>query len=406
MNVIDLFMWGYQQHFQISAESAAKEIFSKLDKDLSPRVFLVGILFQQRHDSHPVCLQPEECGFEPTMFLDVTKRALVLVNENEQDLHYTDAASQDRYERTKKLRAIKDAIHEIISTEDERHGVVSFVSWPVAVEGYNVVIVLQLVRQVFNKFYRLTKRLRDDMSFDTSLLDATINEYFRHCVEALSKPNPGADLRIIDRDYDELIRSAGKALMYSAAYPAGEIDGVHGLFDACNTISSLPYEGAESTGGRFVGRKDHPNIEISVALSNPVGMRDHRAVRKLLQMASAEIFLLSDSAHVYGLGKACGMYDEEQEDLFSTRFIGHHNWDLFHASHLMMRVTYGQPSFPKRKIDPEKFKSDFNRIFGVSTTERIADIWQLILEAAQQKHGTMVVVSEGAAEECRRLHSV
>jgi hypothetical protein len=47
MNIIELFMWGYQPHFQISAKVAAEEIFSRLDRNLNPKVFLVGVLVEE-----------------------------------------------------------------------------------------------------------------------------------------------------------------------------------------------------------------------------------------------------------------------------------------------------------------------------------------------------------------------
>jgi len=110
-------------------------------------------------------------------------------------------------------------------------------------------------------------------------------------------------------------------------------------------------------------RRGHPNIEVTLALSYSVRMRDYRAVRKLLDMSSDEISLLSDSGYLYGLGKTCGLYDQRAEDLFSVRFIKHYIWELLHAEHLMMRVVYGKPELPQMGIDKHKFEKDVKRIF-------------------------------------------
>jgi hypothetical protein len=103
-----------------------------------------------------------------------------------------------------------------------------------------------------------------------------------------------------------------------------EFDGLHGLFEACNTISSLRYEGSESIGVMLLSRKGHPNIEVALSLSVPVRMCDYSAVRKLLEMTSNEVSLLSDSGYIYGLGKSAGIYDQKAEDVFSVHFTKHY----------------------------------------------------------------------------------
>jgi hypothetical protein len=392
MNTIELFMWGYQPHFRISAQSAADGIFSILDRNLCPNVFLVGILVEDRPDRHPICLEPEDCGYRPDMFADVKEQALHLeaVDEERHILH-SHPAVQESHTRRLKLKALTNAVQQSVRLQDEYRGVVSFCSWPILVEGYRVIVVLQFNRKAFDAHYALVRDMRDRMSLATSLLDATVSEYLDHCAESLGKPNPGAALRIIDRDYDEIIRAAGKSLMYTPAYAGAEIDGLHGLFEACNTISSLRYEGAETIGRMLVARRGHPNIETMLAFVQPVRMRDYRAVRKLLEMSSDELCLLSDSGYVYGLGNVVGLYDQRVEDLFSIHFTKHYTWEVYHADHLMMRVVYGQPELPRTRIDRHKFESDVQRIFSQVTLKATTYLWELVIEATKQKHGTMVV---------------
>ncbi len=61
-------MWGYQRHFLSSVEHRAREIFELLQPKAEFGVFLVGILTEPQPDSHPICLEPEECGFLPSDF--------------------------------------------------------------------------------------------------------------------------------------------------------------------------------------------------------------------------------------------------------------------------------------------------------------------------------------------------
>jgi Probable sensor domain DACNG len=68
MNEIRLFVSGYQRHFWISARHATEALFRALDKELHVELFLVGILREDTADRHTVCLEPEDCGFDPAQF--------------------------------------------------------------------------------------------------------------------------------------------------------------------------------------------------------------------------------------------------------------------------------------------------------------------------------------------------
>ena len=68
-------MWGYQTHFQVSAKVAAEGLFSRLNKSLIPNVFLIGVLDEDREDRHPICLEPEDCGFKVNEFDEVKEQA-------------------------------------------------------------------------------------------------------------------------------------------------------------------------------------------------------------------------------------------------------------------------------------------------------------------------------------------
>jgi hypothetical protein len=109
MNTIDLFMWGYQPHFQISARSAADGIFSKLDRNLSPSVFLIGVLVEDRKDRHPICLEPEDCGYEPDWFANVKAQALHLeAVDEERHIFHSHPAVQESQTRRLKLKALRE----------------------------------------------------------------------------------------------------------------------------------------------------------------------------------------------------------------------------------------------------------------------------------------------------------
>jgi hypothetical protein len=55
--------------FWISSRHAAEALFRA-----ARRTFSVGILCEDTADRHPVCLEPEDCGFDPAQFSDVKRR--------------------------------------------------------------------------------------------------------------------------------------------------------------------------------------------------------------------------------------------------------------------------------------------------------------------------------------------
>ncbi|GAX38904.1 DNA integrity scanning protein DisA nucleotide-binding domain protein [Nodularia sp. NIES-3585] len=405
METIELFMWGYQHYFQSSAQTEAKNIFSKLASDLEPNVFLVGVLNEIQDDCHLICMEPEDCGYKPSEFAEVKKLAQHFeAIDLERDVLHGDPNAQNNYEKHLKLNALKTAVHHIVDGGCEYRNIISFCSYPVLVEQYWVIVVLQFNRDTYLAQYSLIKTKFNIFTINTSLLDATVEVYFEHCAKALGKPDPGSGLRnIFERDSDEIIFAAGKKLMYTPLAACGNFGNWHRLFEACNTISSLNYEGAEGIGRMWLSKRGHPNLETTLTLLTPVKLQNYRAVRKLLEMTTDEICLLSDSDYIYGLGNIKGSYEQRAEDLFLVNFTKHYTWELLHANHVMMRVAYRQPELPTESINKHKFETDVKRIFPEITPKEVSRLWDLVLEATKQKHGTMVVVSSGAKEESNRL---
>jgi hypothetical protein len=405
MDTIELFMWGYQRHFQILIQSSATQVFDLLDPKLKPQVFLVGILVEEREDRFPICLEPEDCGYKVEDFTRLKEVAghLWAVDE-ERAIFHSHPIAQEQHEVWLWKKSLKDAVQRALDHPRHRKDSNFLVSMPVCLEGYAVSVVLKIDRAASDKHYRLLKgQVEGRYPISTSLLDATITEFLGACERALSGPDPGSDPDVLRRAPDEIIRLAGRRLTYTPAWSGGGILGLHGLFDACNVISSLRYEGAEGIGKMLVSRRGHPNLEEILSLSTPVSIRDHRAVRKLLEVSAGDLCLLSDSAYIYGLGRLCGAYDPRAEDLFLFSFVKHYTWELSHDSRPLMQVCYGQPRLPMQEIDKEKFTTDLRRIFRDITSGEVEKLWMLVLEAICQKHGTMVVVSPEAASEASRL---
>lgn len=216
-----------------------------------------------------------------------------------------------------------------------------------------------------------------------------------------SDPNKGYEsIRASDQ---ELIRNAAKKFMYTAALAGGNFQGNHGLYETCNEISSLRYEGAEGVGSIIIVEESHKNIKMTLQLKKPIDIRDYRKVRKFLEMSENGVSIISDSAYIYGLGELKGEYNPVEESVFEVKFIKHYEWILYHNNIPMMIVQYGNPTLPKAKIQREKIYSDMKRIFKGIKIRNIDSLWDIIIEAMKQRHGTMIVISECAEQESCRL---
>ncbi|HEU4325497.1 MAG TPA: diadenylate cyclase [Roseiflexaceae bacterium] len=404
MNEIEYFMWPYQQMFAISVQNTANDIFDLIDGRLKPKIFLLGFLAEDMENRHPICMEPEDSGYNPNLFADVMNRAVHFeAIDPEKDIIHSHPDAQLSHEKRLKSKSLKEAIQNLLRRYDEFYDLISFCSHSVFIDGYHVSVVIQFNKASFDSYYDLMRiSFHDRYYVPNSLLRAIVSEFLDACTEALAKPNPGASLNVLKREPDEFIRSAGKSFTYAIAYKVGDIYG-YGLWESCNAISSMRYEGAEGIGTMLIAKPDHPNIEIVLKFSSPISMKDHRAVRKLLEISSSENSLLTNAATIYGIGKINGLYDQRREDLFSVHFTKHYSWDLKHGDHIMMRVSYRQPSMPKPLIDKEKFIDTFKRIFQNSSPKNVEKIWALVIESTKQKHGTMVVVSKNAEEEAERL---
>lgn len=396
-------MWGYQSHFQITAEGKAEDVFRTLNPHYLPEVFLVGILEDERDDRYPVCLEPENPGIRVSAFSKVHELAASLRNvDPESRIFQTHPVAQQNQDRRLEVRSHRKAIQEILKRELSYENDQFFVSYPAKVEGYQVFVVLKLTKALLNESYSLTKTVYNDrFEIRTSFTASVIREFLEGCRESLYSPSPGTDT--IGPANVELFRLAGKDFMYTVAQAGGNFEGLHGLFDACNTISSLRYEGSEGIGKMVIAKRSHKNVRMILELAEPIDVDNHRKVRKFLEITDKHSVIYSDSAYIYGLAELVGRYNPTEESLFEIEFLQHYKWDVKHDGHTLMTVSYMQPQLPRDRLDKQQFDLDIVRIFPKIEKRDTEYLWELIEVAIQQQHGTMLVISDIAKGEAKRL---
>ncbi len=404
------FMWGYQSHFRIERESIARKFFGALDKRFKPEVFLVGILAESKHGHFPACVEPEDdFWIDSENFNEVHGLLDELLKGYPESkiLHSHELAQQHHNERLRG-RSITDAVKQVIVEYPHKPpGTVYAVSFPAKVDCYWVCVVLGLQKNVIDTYYSLQQSSVNFHEYRTipvatSLVDAGIHVFLESSTEDLQKVVPGRELT--NKNFEELLRSAGDRLMKDAVLRIDNqrIEGMHTLFRSCNTISSLPYEQAAGSGSVIFAQKEHPAIKKKVRFASAAKLSSYRAARKLLELASDEMSLHSDSEDIFGLVAIDG-YQEDDENVFEMIVLGHHHWELRHAGHAMMRVQYGIPRLPRPSFEDEKLHLDLPRIFPDINDAEIEKLIELVRVAKEEPHGTMIVITEEAAGEANRL---
>lgn len=401
-DTIDLFMWGFQQHMQHSFEFTAGSMFEKIDKKLEPKITLLGVLTDGRTDRHPICLEPEDCGFQVQHFSGLKKLAGEL-EQVDQDgkMFHTHPIAQENHTRRITTKSYIEGIKKILIREDVYERDDYFVAAPTYIDGFLVFTILSLNSEALRSHYSLTKGKMVRFTIYRSFIESAVSILLNECTNALKDPNNGVGA--IERRTEELLREAGRQLMYTVSWAGKNFDGLHGLYDACNEIASMKYEGGIGIGSIIIAPADHKNIKLTLQLEHPIKMRDFRMVRKFLEISDDSSAIICDSSLIYGLGELRGKYNPKEENIFVINFTSHFKWEILHDNNPLMEVSYRQPNLPAEKLNREKFYSDFPRVFKGILKTQVDDLWDIAMEAIKQKHGTMLVISDNTAAEAERL---
>lgn len=415
-------MWPRQAEFQQSAQATAQLIFDCLDESLQPVVYLLGVLMDEAaQPGRPlVSVEPPEMNLSPELVVAIGQRDAYLQRLREADTmlqvlpdpdHLATAPTERESELERERRfstGLRAALQELLAVHHDQHDdVISFCSRPVPVTGgYRVTTVLQVQGRAFRSHPVVITAEEPDMPdrLATSLLDAAVFRFLVEHRKRLLAPDPGLGLAR-HHDPDELLRAAGRYFMDTPARLINPEKGLMRLFSVCNTLSSLRYEGEESRGGMLLSRRNHPNVEMILALTRPINLGDFPAVRKLLEMSNDEVSLLCDTDVIYGLGRPHGVYDPARHDLFFVSFTQHYHWDLLHGGRVLMHVEYGQPTLPKQRVNRLNFRRALDKVFGLRDGAQAERLWEVVQEAARQKRGTMVVITTEARAEAERLRT-
>jgi len=402
-------MWEYQRNFQRSLEHKAKEIFMQVSSELEPIVFLVGLHREPGDNTPHICVEPLKKEFNLDILKDLDRIAeKIQIECSQKDIVKTIEQFQKVFTDNMRTDCMHKAMQQILDIHFKDADRISFVSMPVMKDNHQIFVVMQFPNSVYNTFYSLhqfeaesTKLKKSKVH--TSFVNALVHTFLKEATEALYKPNPGMDYNGISTDNKEISRMAGASFVGTAIPARSRSSGTYDLFDICNYISSLKYEGNFSFGKMVICKEDHPNISNLIKLTIPVQLRDFRKVRKLLEVASEEFMLHTDGNKILGFAELRGKYEPADENLFIVNFIDAQKWELIHDTETMMIVEYTIPRLPSPRIERSRFDSMIKRKFPNIQPNAVNLLWDIVNSAAEQKHGSLVIISKNAKSEAERL---
>jgi hypothetical protein len=379
------------------ANSGARALFNRLDVKLDPRVIIVAVPFRKEFET--VVTQPDSSAYDTEWFADVHDVIGAIPESYQANL-----AFEAQGVPWQKKVEVKRKLQKILNSKLRETGRVGFTTTPEFTRGYSVSLVIDVSGVALKSHHALAKNTSWGYGA-TSFIYETIAAFLYSCLPSLKELGNGRARFRLSENGDDVLRRAGSHLMKTVKRAVGN-GGPENLFRACNVIASLLYEGDEGVGGLIVSGRGHPSLKTALSLLEPVRLSDYRRVRKLLEVASEKFNLLCDASGVYGFGMLNERtYVEAEEDLFTVKFDGHYHWRLTHAGKELMSVRYGLPTLPKELLGEEEFKAAVKSILRGIDCADLEKLWSLVKEAINQKRGTMIVISDKAAEESRRLRN-
>lgn len=404
---IYLFMWGYQESFRISCQLLIRDVLKEIGAEVNAEVFLVGARAPESKNKNEVCIEPEDGKWNLSIFnglLDSIES--IYDNHHLKNMFYGDSASMRDKPKWMRQDSTRRAIENALKEYDESNEVMSFCGDTRRLDEYYITPVIQIPNSTFKKFPTLKPKLKGDGQQEygyRSFIHAAIFTVLNEISEILQTPEPGRFTYNAMRSPEEIIRIAARSFLRT---PGLSIEAKYyqgGLFDELNLVSSLMYEGGGGIGSLILVNSENEAIDYLVRFIEPVSFREPRWVRKVLQMAATESSIIADTNRIYGLGKLKKTHDSQEQDAFTINFIDHYYWELCCGKLVLLRSQYGVPKLPQEYFDKPSFIANYIRIFPQSSVENSLNLWNLLQVQIKQEHGSMIVVTEDAALEAKRL---
>lgn len=392
--LINLFIWGWQEHFRINLEHLATHVFKEIGIKAEPVVLLVGVRREGVEDAHPVCIEPENGRWTLDIFAELS--AAIEQKQREHldcNLFHTHPRIMAQQPERILRDAISDAVRDMLDRADSDLGLQTFCSVAIPVEKHYVVCAIQVPKAALAPYPTIPHewlRRTTDTNFALCCISAILMEAGR----ALTSPDPVGDHM---RTAREVAVNGAEFFMRVSVIPRQHV--MTDAFRLFTQFSQLPYEGGRGSGRLVITQKDDPRIEYVMRFVEPVDLHQKRWVRKLLEMSTQEMPLIANYEYVFGLGRVA----EDGSPIFHVDFVDQHEW-LFRLNNTtMLHCRFGEPTLPRDAVDPERFADTLTRLFPEITSEMLKIHQAAVLEMSKHPHGSMIVIGRDVEREAERL---
>lgn len=206
--------------------------------------------------------------------------------------------------------------------------------------------------------------------------------------------------------YKDIVRMAGEKFLLQILHtPAGKKN--LNIHNDINVLSALKYEKSECNGNLIICKDITVVLEkIDIKFDDSISLMYHKKIRKLLEIAKDDMFLIGNSRSVFGfitqesLGKLSFLVGYE------IKIHGALNWsvlELKEAGKQFIPIIQCKDSlyqYAQVKFDDKDFCCELKNKFPNADTQKLTEI---VRAAIQQKHGTTIVIAENADDEAKRL---
>ena len=152
----------------------------------------------------PICIEPENCGVDVSLYNKVDSLAASIFDEDpRKNTFHTDPNLHQRRMDSLKRNSIRSAIHQIVDENFKGKNKSSFVSNPVFLEDYEIFVILQFDEDIYNSFYSLGKAKNNPR---ISLLDSLIWMFLEESLDTMYKPRAATYAQDILIDQKEVLR--------------------------------------------------------------------------------------------------------------------------------------------------------------------------------------------------------
>ena len=238
----------------------------------------------------------------------------------------------------------------------------------------------------------------DDKRTTASLLEALVKVSLKELVKVEENNDLWFDDPNALIESELLVRAACNLLCDTAEVVQINRSTIASLYGNFVNISQTPYERRSLSGNVVVTTKTMP---MDITFSSQVPIEDHRAARKLFEMAAYGDSIITDGNNVFGLRQCIQNDTLVNSNEIKIRIFGYGCWSAIYDRSVLFEVINGIPRLPRPKLSRKEFERALQHFSDSSAN--IEKLWAVVSAATHAQHGAIVVVSRNAKDEAQRL---